>query len=530
MESGAPGNVGPTDRIEGKDGHVFFHQEPSNKELFYNLLLTLPFLLLYWVDLAHHTLFFDEINAWGISAGSPDLQTLFANVHFEGHPWLWYFLLWLPSRFTYDPRAMLWVVAPVGTAIYLIIGLVCPFTRLQKAFLFLGYFVAFEYTVMNRMYGLIFLLALLYVWRRVRKPDGVLGNVALLAVMTNVDMSGVLLSGALLLEYAYDRWQARNQRAWSSQEKRITIMALLLYLALLGLSIHSLLPSPEISWQASGKIGSQMRHPKHLVRSIVNLAAAPWWPVSPGLPRHFWETDLEQNHALLYLAPIVLLAYWQIFKREKNELLLMGLTFLFGVVFADVVYAGHVRHWGIMYISFLLSLWMLRVRRDRSGETGAAAWSPWAWGLVGLSAAAGVLATGSSWTHPFSNAKETAQWIEKNEPANVAMVGLPDVSFASVAEELQRPVYFVECRCVSRYKLFSRQRDIYPENELPAKLLLAQHDLKTKDLLLISYRPLMPSDLKGLADVALSAKELAKFDNGDVWSDTHFIYRVTKNE
>lgn len=172
MESGAPGNVGPTDRIEGKDGHVFFHQEPSNKELFYNLLLTLPFLLLYWVDLAHHTLFFDEINAWGISAGSPDLQTLFANVHFEGHPWLWYFLLWLPSRFTYDPRAMLWVVAPVGTAIYLIIGLVSPFTRLQKAFLFLGYFVAFEYTVMNRMYGLIFLLALLYVWRRVRKPDG----------------------------------------------------------------------------------------------------------------------------------------------------------------------------------------------------------------------------------------------------------------------------------------------------------------------------------------------------------------------
>lgn len=518
-ESAATRKVEPTGRPAGL----------NRRELLPNLLLTLPFLILYWIDLWHHTLFFDEVNAWAISAGSPDLKTLFANVHFEGHPWLWYFLLWLPSRFTYDPRAMLWVVAPVGTAIYLIIGVLSPFTRLQKTVIFLGYFVAFEYTVMNRMYGPMFLLALLYVWRRMRNPDGVIGNVALLAIMTNVDMTGVLLSGALLLEYAYDRWNAFNGRAWNNEEKRRIVMALLGYLALLGFSIHSLLPAPEISWQSAGKIGSQMLHPKHLVRSIVNLAAAPWWPISSEFPRRFWETDLEQNHALLYMAPVALFAYWQIFKREKNLLLLIGLTFVFGVVFADVVYPGHVRHWGIMYISSLLSLWMLRIRRGRAGETGAESWSPWAWGLMGLSAVAGMVATGSSWTHPFSNAKETAQWIEKNKPANVALVGLPDVSFASVAEELQRPVYFVECRCISRYKLFSKQRELYPEDQLPAKLLVAEQDLKTNELLLISYRPLNAEDMKRLASVSLLARPEAKFDNGDDWWDIHYIYRITKS-
>ena len=53
-----------------------------------NLLLTLPFLILYWVDLAHHTLFFDELNAWAIAAASPTLPKLFHLVHYEGHPWL----------------------------------------------------------------------------------------------------------------------------------------------------------------------------------------------------------------------------------------------------------------------------------------------------------------------------------------------------------------------------------------------------------------------------------------------------------
>ena len=91
-------------------------------DLLANLALTLPFLLLYWADLWHHTLFFDEVNAWAISAASANLKTLFYLVHYEGHPWLWYFLLWLPSRFTHDPRAMLWVVAPFGTAVYLMLG------------------------------------------------------------------------------------------------------------------------------------------------------------------------------------------------------------------------------------------------------------------------------------------------------------------------------------------------------------------------------------------------------------------------
>jgi hypothetical protein len=108
------------------------------------LAVVLPFLILFWVNIAHHTMFFDEINAWAISAASPTLSKLFYYVHFEGHPWLWYFILWGPSRLTHDPVAMKWVEAAFGTAILLIIGMLSPFTLKQRALVLSSYFLVWS--------------------------------------------------------------------------------------------------------------------------------------------------------------------------------------------------------------------------------------------------------------------------------------------------------------------------------------------------------------------------------------------------
>jgi hypothetical protein len=61
-------------------GDVPLMSRPTSERLG-NLPLTLPFLLLYWTDLAHHTLFFDELNAWAIAAASPTLPALFHLIH-----------------------------------------------------------------------------------------------------------------------------------------------------------------------------------------------------------------------------------------------------------------------------------------------------------------------------------------------------------------------------------------------------------------------------------------------------------------
>jgi hypothetical protein len=60
-----------------------------------DIAITMAFLLVMLVNLAHHAMWRDELNAWGIAVASPSLADLFHNMHYEGHPALWHALLWL---------------------------------------------------------------------------------------------------------------------------------------------------------------------------------------------------------------------------------------------------------------------------------------------------------------------------------------------------------------------------------------------------------------------------------------------------
>ncbi len=495
------------------------------------LAWTLPFLILYWVNIAHHYLWRDELNAWTIAVVSPTLSALFRLVHYEAHPWLWYVVLWLPSRITTAPVAMKWVEACIGTAIYLVIGLKSPFTRLEKVLIFLGYFVVFEYTVMSRMYGIMLLCALLYAWRRMEKPQGVVGIAAILSVMANSDMTGVLLSGALLLAYAHECWTWREQWTELGLTRARIAAALLLYLGAVAISIHSLMPAPDISWQSSGRLFSEAFRPVHIARAVVDVVAAPWWPISGEFPTRFWDTDVRTQRGLEVLMPLVLFAYWHCFRRRRNALLLMALALGCAIFFADAVYLGRVRHWGITLTAFLVAIWSMRAQLNALPVKGRASRLPAsAYALLGLSAIAGGAAIFSSWTHPFSQSGNVAKWLQDNHLADAALVGNPDVSFASVAEQLQRPVYFLECACTDRFKLFSRDRETFLEQELADRLALAQKNLKTDTLIYVCYRPLMTQfDLPRFARRSLTVTPMASFPGADASLESFYIYRVTKS-
>ena len=422
-----------------------------------------------------------------LSSATP--KTLLHLVHFEGHPWLWYFLLWLPSRFTHDPIGMKWVEGVLGTAILAVFGLLSPFTAVQRILLFFGYFFVWEYTVMNRMYSVMLLLTLVYAWRRGRGDGGLIGNVLLLGMIGNTDMTGILLSGALFVEYGYTTFRRAGRQQGTREWVRQWTGAAAGYLALVALSIATLIPSPEISWQSSGRMGHQALSATHIVKCLANVIAGPWWPLSPAFPHHYWETDGATNHWLFLLVPLVLCAYWLAFRKNTSLILLMCVTIAFAALFADVVYSGRARHWGITFIVFVVGLWWQKARsRERSWH-----WSTYA--LVGLSAVAGMAITVGAWQHPFSRARDAAVWVQASVPAGEPVIGAPDVSFASFAAEWQRPVYFMECRCSRGFKLFSRTTEDFPEEEWPSRINAAMGDLHTDRLVFLSYRQLQPRDL-----------------------------------
>ena len=491
-----------------------------------DLLWALPFLVLYWIDLAHHQLWRDELNAWFIAALSPTLPALSKVVHYEGHPWLWYYVLWLPSRLSTAPVLMKCVEAAIGTAVYLLLFLKSPFTRWERVLIASGYFFVFEYMVMSRMYSLMLLCALLYAWRRSEKPGGAVGIAAILGAMASTDMTGVLLSGALLIGYAYECWERRG--AWSAtglSAKRLA-WAAALYTGLLAISIVSLLPAKDISWQG-GKLFFWALQPGHILRTFVNATAAPWWPISKSFPHRFWDTDFKDTRWLGLVAPVVLFAYWHTFRRDRGALLTIGLTIVFATGFADAVYVGHVRNWGITLLAFLVALWLLRARSHR--KAGPLARLPLAaYGLLAVSAVAGVLATASTWARPFSHSADAAEWLRAHHLSEGVLTGAPDVTLAAVAEQLRRPVYFMECACTGSFKLFSHSRDTFMDYELPDKLVTATENLHTQSLTFITYKPLAEDQQSALANRSLQVTLLATFAGAEAVAEDYYIYRVTQ--
>src|ERR1700761_6405712 len=168
-----------------------------------DFLLALPFLVLLYVQLAHHVMWRDELNALAIAWASPTLSSLFWHIHREGHPWLWYLMLWIPSRFHQSILVLKVLQGIVSTAIILFVAFRSPFRTWEKALVLAGYFFIFEYTVLSRMYGVMLLLFVLYLWQRTTRPESPILGAVFLGLIASVDTLGIVLSFALLLEYAH---------------------------------------------------------------------------------------------------------------------------------------------------------------------------------------------------------------------------------------------------------------------------------------------------------------------------------------
>jgi hypothetical protein len=148
--------------------------------------------------------------------------------------------------------------------------------------------------------------------------------------------------------------------------------------------------------------------------------------------------------------------------------------------------------------------------------------------LLAVSTLAGIFALIGSWTHPFSRARDTANWLKKNNYDRAPLTGLPDVSFTSVAEEMQRPVYLLECGCVDTFKLFSKERESVDEREIASRLNLALERLGSSQILFVLYRPLDEADLGRLKKEHLEAEPLASFTGAEVFTENYYVYRIAR--
>jgi hypothetical protein len=482
-----------------------------------DLLLALPFLALLYIQLAHHVLWRDELNGLAITWASPTISSLFWHIHHEGHPWLWYVILWIPSRFTHSVLVLKVVQGIVSTAIILFVALRSPFRTWEKALVLAGYFFVFEYTVPSRMYGVMLLAFVIYMYWRTTHPDSPIVSAVLLGVMASVDTIGIILSLALMLEYAATMY--RSGRLYFS--RRTASIALVTYAVITAFAVWSAMPAKDISWRTTGRPFKDAKDISHLYSAFLRYTVLPFQQVKSPRSHFFWNPDVHGALLRFTFPMLVILAllYWA-FRGRWNLLLMLAATIVAGTLLGHLIYPGSERHFGIVFLAFVAAAWIVRA------EDPAALLSWPIYLLLGISAASSIWALRGQWLRPFSYDKAAAEWIVANHLEDMPLVGNEDTSAVDVAQYLDRSVYMIECSCVDTYLLYSTRRDNYKKAWQAERVLEAAHYYHDQPILFMMVARMKPEEREALEAEGFQIEPLSEFGEAEEISENFFFYRL----
>lgn len=320
----------------------------------------------------------DEAQSWMLARDAPLPTLLFKYLRHEGHPALWYLILWVPAHLHLGYR-FLWVISClIAWAGIWVLLRYAPFPAYLKLLLPFTFFLAYQYSVVARSYVLFpllcFLIALFY---RDPRPRFV-GFALLLGLLANVSIHGTLIALALMPLY----WHRLRTTQAARPVRRDLWLGCAIFGCLLLFVAACLWPTmgalPALS-PTLNRIVNKLSLPDPDGRAAAppQNAPAPALPVNPpanpvpsatpapppasppsvGLAK-LRNTPTVLTYAFASWAPLALAfeGLVMVFLYRRGQLLL-GIPLLLLAVFLVAVYAAP-WHLGLLWVAFLMVLWM----------------------------------------------------------------------------------------------------------------------------------------------------------------------------
>ncbi len=370
-----------------------------------NPVILTVFVVVVGTMLARHAMWRDEMQAWLIARDAADLSGLFRNLRYDGHPALWFLMLWPLTRISSDPVLMQALHLVVASASVALVLWRAPLWWWERLLFPAGYFFVYEYAVKSRGYALggLLLFLLCAVWRQRRERP--LTVALLLALMANVQFLFLIVAMAMLAALAVDRvLSGRTEAVLGSRD----VPALLVIAAGWAVAIATVVP-PADSGFAVGWFTAWDR------ARLVNVTEMLGVIVSPLAAR--WKT-------IAAIAAIVVIAI-----RWKNNppvavFLLASVSGL--LAFFYVKYPGNVWHHGLIFMVLLASVWIDRERAPQAaGQRSLLPGAVFAAILI-LQSYAGVRVLSTEWRKPLSNGRNVAAFIADKGWTGDPLVAIPD--------------------------------------------------------------------------------------------------------
>jgi hypothetical protein len=388
-----------------------------------------------------HAIWRDEAQAFLIARDSHSIGEMFYNLRLEGHPPLWYFILYGLTRITARPEAMQWLhLAMTACTVYLVVRY-APFPWLAKILFPFGFFLIFEYGLISRNYQLVLLFGILFciVWSRRRSNFVLLGLILALLALSHA--FGVILAAGFGLMIVVEAIVTRDEKG------RRTCLRWQ-FAAGGALAVPGVLSAAILTTPASGAAHSPpwvfdltFLHVQQTLRAVCNgfMPFAPW-------QLHFRDVSIfRDDQAALWGVLIGVAAFACVITSWRAVIFLLvaelGLLTLFHIKFPGVWH-----HHGMVFFTWILALWIYWSDKP-GGVARYRIWNRVPQGALVLALAAQVYAARVPlyfcWNYPFSRGQDAASFIRKEiRPGDILASDLALVTVSVAAYLPGEKIYY----------------------------------------------------------------------------------------
>ena len=406
------------------------------------LLLYAAFL---FTGITYHEMWMDESHHWLVARESDNLQQLFSNYQYDGHPVTWVLMMYLYSYVSDMAMGMQYlhgILAIIGAGL---IMLRSPFPRAFLITWVLGYFSIYEYGVLSRNYSLLMLFAfcLPIAWK-LRDNHPWLPWL-ILGLICNTHLFGLIFSAAFVFVYFL------NCAIKKTLVDMHSLLGYGIYVVLIGLSVYSIIPPSD---HPSASLASLQVDFDSLADTMMLFFKA-LVPIPDVTSQFSWNTNLLTSSLKIWVAPLAICSWLLplLFRWRQRWLVWIWYlsALLIGGFFLVTTLNSGVRYGGILIVILIALKWidLLEVNAPHNNPISKNR-QLLQTSILSILMLVQVCSAGyhiyQDIKLPFSSTKEISLFVESEELDHIPVVSNAFCNCISYSNYTDHPIYFINVK------------------------------------------------------------------------------------
>ncbi len=316
-----------------------------NNKYIFNRVFILSLLIVYALIISfisyHHELWRDEVRALSIVTASNSIADLFSNIQNEGHPALWYIILYTGYSLTHNLEVLKIIHIIIAIISLFLVLKYAPISKLNLILFIFSYFIIYEYAVINRNYSISMLLLFMYCSVYKNRLKKIIPVSIILFLLANTNAHSIIFTIMFLVFLVRDYISEKNSTKKVSIH--IFITGCLIILTGIIFSIFQIIPDKSTIVTNLYSMNA-FEIFKNIIKAIV-------------IPGESYRTLFGINNFIISSILIWILAI-SLLKRKKVFYFFLFTLFGLSLFFKLVYPSTGPRHEGFLFLLIISSYWI----------------------------------------------------------------------------------------------------------------------------------------------------------------------------